>query len=317
MKILVTGGAGFIGSHITAKLLQEECQVVVIDNLSTGLRENVPIGVKFIEMDICSDKMLDVFASERFDAIIHLAAQTMVPVSLEKPDYDCLVNILGTVNVVEACRKTGVKRVVFASSAAVYGNVGNVPILESAGTIPTSFYGLSKLVVEQYLELYHEKYGLEYVILRYANVYGERQGDGGEGGVISIFTRKIWETEQLTVFGDGGQTRDFIYAGDVAAANWLALIVADANNVFNISTQTETSVNELINMMQSISNKTVKMSNAPVREGDIYRSTLANKKACEKLGWKPEILLHDGLNRVFNHLIGRSGSEWSEKFASL
>lgn len=316
MKILVTGGAGFIGSHIVEKLLQEQCRVAVMDNLSTGCRENVPGGVKFFEMDICSEQIRDVFNNEGFDAVIHLAAQTMVPVSLDKPDYDCLVNILGTVNILEACRKTGVKRVVFASSAAVYGDTGDVPLAENSKTMPASFYGLSKLIGEKYLQMYHEQYGLEYVVLRYANVYGERQGDGGEGGVISIFSRKICRNEPLTIFGDGGQTRDFIHAGDVADANWLALIVPDANHIFNVSTQTETSLHELVHIMQSVSGYRVRKSFAREREGDIYRSALANNKAYEQLGWKPKISLYVGLNRVFNHCSGEVG-KCREKIASL
>lgn len=299
MKILVTGGAGFIGSHVIEKLVKENYQVIVVDNLSTGVRGNLTTNVKFIEMDICSVELLAVFEQEQFDGVIHLAAQTMVPVSLEKPDYDCQVNILGTVNVLEACRKTGVKRVVFSSTAATYGNVDSVPVIESTETRPTSFYGLSKLTIEKYLELYQQVYGLEYIILRYANVYGERQGDGGEGGVVSIFTRSISEDIPLTIFGNGGQTRDFIYAGDVANANYKALITPHVNNVYNISTHTETSVNELIGILEKKSGKLAKKICVSVREGDIYRSMLSNDKAVEKLGWTPKMTLTEGLSRTY------------------
>jgi UDP-glucose 4-epimerase len=302
MKILVTGGAGFIGSHVVEKLLMEECHVVVIDNLCTGIRDHVPAGVKFIQMDICSKELLDVFAKERFDAVIHLAAQTMVPVSLNKPDYDCQVNLLGTVNILEACRKTGVKRVVFSSTAAVYGDVDNVPIVESAAARPTSFYGLSKLSVEKYLQMYQQIFGLEYVVLRYANVYGERQGDGGEGGVISIFTRKIGQNEVLSVYGNGDQSRDFIYAGDVAAANYQALMTSYVNGAYNISTQTEVSVNQLIKILGQIAGREVQKQYCPVREGDIYRSALSNQAAREKLGWQCEMLLADGLARTYRDI---------------
>jgi len=194
----------------------------------------------------------------------------MVPVSLDKPDYDCRVNILGSVNVLEACRVSGVKRVVFASSAAVYGDVDSVPIMEVSETRPTSFYGLSKLTVEKYLQMYQQIFGLEYVILRYANVYGERQGDGG-------------------------QTRDFIYAGDVATANYQALITNNVNTVYNISTKTEVSINQLIEILGHVTGKQVEKSYYPVREGDIYRSTLCNQAAREKLGWQWEMSLSDGL----------------------
>jgi len=303
MKVLVTGGAGFIGSHLVEKLVQEGCQVVVLDNLSTGVRENIPSGVNFIEMDICSDELLNIFKVENFDGVFHLAGQTMVPVSLEKPDYDCQVNVLGTVNVLEACRKTGVKRVVFSSTAAVYGDVEGIPILESAQTGPTSFYGLSKLTVEQYLHLYQQVFGLDYVALRYANVYGERQGDGGEGGVVSIFTRLLSQGSSLTIFGDGGQTRDFIYAGDVASANYQALFTPHVNTVYNVSTQTETSVNELIAILAKVSGTSIEKICAPVREGDIYRSMLSNEKTTQQLGWQPLMGLAEGLERTYKHII--------------
>lgn len=304
MKILVTGGAGFIGSHVIEKLIKENCQVVVIDNLSTGLRENVFVNVKFIEMDICSADLLSVFENEHFDAVIHLAAQTMVPVSLERPDYDSQINIIGTLNVLEACRKTGVKRVVFASTAATYGNVNCLPVVESANTRPTSFYGLSKLTVEKYLELYQQVYGLEYVILRYANVYGERQGDGGEGGVVSIFTRLIFQGNSLTIFGDGSQTRDFVYVGDVANANYQALFMRHINDVYNVSTQTEISVNELVDILEKVSGQLVEKIYVPMREGDIYRSMLSNDKAVKKMDWKPRMSLAEGLTRTYMNTTG-------------
>lgn len=304
MKVLVTGGAGFIGSHVVEKLIAENCHVVVLDNLSTGLREHIPAGVAFVEMDIRSGDLLALFEQEKFDAVIHLAAQTMVPVSLDKPDFDCDVNVLGTVNVLEACRKTGVKRIAFASSAAVYGDAGSVPIVETEQTAPASFYGLSKLVVEKYLQLYHQVFGLEYVALRYANVFGERQGDGGEGGVISIFTRKVSKGEALTVFGDGGQTRDFIYVGDVAAANYQALVTENVNRIYNISTQQETSVNDLINTLENIHGAAIEKVYTAPREGDIYRSALSNQDATTLLGWQPKMGLYEGLERTFHSLRG-------------
>lgn len=307
MKVLVTGGAGFIGSHIVDKLLKENCQVTVLDDLSTGLRANVDKTARFIEMDIRSDKLLDIFSGEKFDYVLHLAAQTMVPKSLEAPDFDCQVNVAGTVNVLEACRKTGVRRLVFSSTAAVYGNVAGIPLEEQAVTRPTSFYGLSKLVVEKYLAMYQEIYGLDYVVLRYANVYGERQGEAGEGGVISIFTRKIHYGEPLVIFGDGGQTRDFIYVGDVAAANVQALLTANANEVYNISAQTETSVNTLVELMAKVAGKDVEKMYSQPREGDIYRSSLANGQACNKLQWRPVMPLADGLYRTYHSLSKNMG----------
>lgn len=302
MKVLVTGGAGFIGSHIVDRLVAEGCVVTVIDNLSTGLAENVNPAAKFIKLDIAKDDLAGIFAAEKFDFVIHQAAQTAVPKSLEAPDYDCQVNILGTVNILEAARTTGVKRVVFASSAAVYGNVAAVPIEEGASTKPTSFYGLSKLTVEKYLELYYNLFGLEFVTLRYANVYGERQGDAGEGGVISIFARRYQQGKGLIIYGDGGQTRDFVYAGDVAAANWLALTAARANTAYNISTATETSVGQLADLMAEVSGKTIAREHQPTREGDIYRSSLDNQAAAAGLGWRPQTLLAEGLAATYRSL---------------
>lgn len=303
MKVLVTGGAGFIGSHVVEKLLQEQCEVVIIDNLSTGLQENLNTQAKFIKMDIRSSRLLDVFNAEQFDYVIHLAAQTMVHKSLEMPDYDCDINISGTVNVLEACRKTNVKRIVFSSTAAVYGNVTTLPVAEDAPKSPTSFYGLSKLTCENYLALYSQLYGLEYVVLRYANVYGERQGDGGEGGVVSIFTRKIHQSEPLLIFGDGTQTRDFIYVGDIANANYQSLLTTHQNNVYNISTQTETSVNTLIEYMGKVTHKEVHKICGDLREGDIYKSSLSNAAAQKNLNWQPCTSLIDGLAKTCNSLI--------------
>ena len=303
MKVLVTGGAGFIGSHVVEKLIQENYQVVVVDNLSTGTLENIHKDAKFIKMDIRSHQLLELFMEEKFDYVIHLAAQTMVHKSIEMPDYDCDVNISGTVNLLEGCRKTKVKRLVFSSTAAVYGDVTALPVMENSLTSPTSFYGLSKLTCESYLALYHKLYGLDYVILRYANVYGERQGDSGEGGVISIFTRKIHEGEPVIIFGDGTQTRDFIYVGDVATANCLSLQTAHKNNIYNISTQREIDVNGLIATMEYVAERTVTKIYSESREGDIYKSSLSNAAARQQLNWQPFMPLADGLARTYRSLI--------------
>lgn len=303
MKVLVTGGAGFIGSHTVERLLVEGCSVTVLDNLSSGLRTNVPEGVRFIQMDIIDKALYTVLEDEAFDGVIHLAGQTMVPVSLDKPKFDCQVNIMGTVNLLEACRRTGVKRIVFASTAAVYGDVAEVPVQEEATKSPQSFYGLSKLTVEQYLHMYQQVHGVEYVALRYANVYGERQGDGGEGGVVSIFTRKVAQGEALMVHGDGNQTRDFIYAGDIAAANYQALVTTTPNAVCNVGTQQETSVNELICLLEAAAGHSIAVTYVAPREGDIYRSCLANNRAQEVLDWKPKVSFAEGLEGTYRWLI--------------
>ncbi len=300
MKILITGGAGFIGSHLVEKLLQENCQVLVLDNLHTGLRENLPQGVPFIEMDVRDENVLAIFAKEKFDAVVHLAGQTMVNVSVDDPQFDAAVNIQGTINLLEAARKTGVKRVVFASTAAAYGDAKELPIVETTALAPLSFYGLSKVTVEHYLALYHEIFNLDYVVLRFANVYGERQGDGGEGGVISIFTKRIASGQVITIYGDGGQTRDFVYAGDIAAGIYCALCTDQVNTAYNLSTQTEVSVNAMVALFDDITGKPTEPQYGSARKGDIYRSVLSNAKAIAGLHWNPMMSLAEGLKRTYN-----------------
>ncbi|HMM20289.1 MAG TPA: NAD-dependent epimerase/dehydratase family protein [Selenomonadales bacterium] len=299
MKVLVTGGAGFIGSHIVDKLLAHDCQVAVVDDLSTGRKELVNPKAAFFQLDVAGADLTGLFAAEKFDYVIHQAAQTAVPRSLATPDFDCRVNVWGTVRLLEACRQTGVKRIVFASSAAVYGNNAAVPLTEDACAGPQSFYGLSKLTVERYLSLYRELFGLEYVILRYANVYGERQGDAGEGGVISIFARRIAGGRPIQIFGDGGQTRDFVYVRDVAAANYQALGTDHPDRVYNISTCTETSIRELAALLGSVAGREVEREYLDARAGDIYRSSLDNHAACELLNWRPTTALEDGLAATY------------------
>lgn len=302
MKVLVTGGAGFIGWHVVQALLDKKHEVVVLDNLSTGRKENIHPAVAFFKLDVASDALSEFFTTERFDHVIHLAAQTAVPKSLLQPDYDCRVNVMGTINILEAARQTGVKRVIFASSAAVYGDVATIPVSEDSAVAPNSFYGLSKLTAEQYLKLYSECFGLEYVVLRYANVYGERQGDAGEGGVVSIFCKRFYSEQDIDIFGDGGQTRDFIYAGDVANANCLALVTKYPNNIYNISTAYETSVNVLADQLKLVSGRNPARNYLPARDGDIYRSALDNAAAVAKLGWRPAVGLPAGLTATYNSL---------------
>ncbi|HWR40032.1 MAG TPA: NAD-dependent epimerase/dehydratase family protein [Patescibacteria group bacterium] len=297
MKVLITGGAGFIGSHVVETLLGTGHLPVVLDNLSSGRRENLGADIRVVVMDILDPELEMFFQRERFDAVIHLAAQTSVPYSLERPDVDCRINLQGLIQVLEACRKTGVKRVLFPSSAAVYGDVAELPVSENSPASPGSFYGLTKLTSEKYLALYQEIYGLEYAVMRYANVYGERQGDGGEGGVVSIFARKLRRGETVTVFGDGGQTRDFIYVGDVAKANLQALLAPTEkiNRVLNISTRMQTSVTELLRVMQQVTGKTTEVVFSSPREGDIYHSMLDNRAAVAALDWQPQTGLDEGL----------------------
>ena len=306
MKILVTGGAGFIGSHVLCELLSAGHEVVVLDNLSTGNHDHIPEGVAFWEEDIRSPAARDHIAGGRFDAIVHLAAQILVDASIHDPYFDADENIMGLVNVLEGARAGGVRRVIFPSSAAVYGDVAEaeLPLVEDTPLAPLSFYGLTKEMSERYLELYHRHYGLEYVVLRFANVYGERQGDKGEGGVISIFAQKAVRGEDITIFGDGGQTRDFVYAGDIARGIRMALVTERADTVYNLSTQTETSLNELVDIFTEIRQTEWHASHAPSREGDIYRSCLSREKAKQGLGWEPQCGLTEGLRRTLQYFAG-------------
>lgn len=306
MKVLVTGGAGFIGSHLMRRLKENNIATAALDNLSVGSRDNLFDGMELIAADVLSPELNSIVAAGQFDAIVHLAGQTMVNRSIDKPDFDAQQNILGTVNVLEAARKNGIDRVIFASTAAAYGNVSetDLPVKESQELLPMSFYGLSKVTVERYLELYHEVYGLDYVVLRFANVYGERQGDSGEGGVISIFARSIAKGQDITIFGDGEQTRDFIYAGDIAAGIIAALTTKEVNAAYNLSTQTETSLRELVSILSGLAGRKIIPHYDAERPGDIYRSMLSNARARRGLNWQPVVSLEEGLRLTYNYFLG-------------
>lgn len=313
MNILITGGAGFIGSHIIRKLLETGNTPIVLDNFSTGALENIPTGVKYYRMDILDKTLQSVLKDEKIDAIVHLAGQTMVDYSLKHPFEDMMQNIEGMVNLLEAARITGVNRVVFSSTAAVYGDVNesDLPIRENHLLQPMSFYGLSKLTEEKYLEMYHKIFGVNYVILRFANVYGERQGIKGEGGVISIFAKCFAENKDITVFGDGKQTRDFIYAGDIADGIYAALQTSNVNTVYNLSTQIEVSLLGIINTCSVILHKEINPHFESERKGDIYRSMLCNRKAKEELFWTPKTNLVTGLERTLIYFLDdNAGALW-------
>ena len=251
MEILITGGAGFIGSHILEQLNERpDVDVVVFDNLSSGSRDHVPARMELVEGDVCDEEAVDaVFADHHFDAVVHLAAQTMVPTSVEQPVLDCQINLEGVLHVLEACRTHGVPHILFSSSAAVYGDNLNIPLEETERLVPTSPYGITKMTTEHYLRVYHELYGMDATVFRFANVYGERQGEKGEGGVVSIFCKLLSQHQGLTVFGDGNQTRDFVYAGDIAQAIIRALPLKGYHTM-NVSTGQETSVNDLIHSFE-------------------------------------------------------------------
>ena len=310
MKILVTGGAGFIGSHLLQLLQgQQDVEVVVYDNLSSGRREHVPKGIRLVEGDVRdAEGLARLFASEGFDSVVHLAAQTMVPYSLSHPEEDCQINLLGLINILECCRKYAVKHIVFSSSAAVYGDNLNIPLHEEEKPMPTSAYGITKMASEHYLRMYHDLHGLNTTVLRFANVYGERQGAGGEGGVVSIFCKLLAAGQGVTVFGNGEQTRDFVYAGDIAEALWRGSQL-EGHHVINISTQKETSVNQLLAAFKQAVGREFPVQYAPIREGDIFRSVLANGRCVELLGFCPAMNLQEGVARTYADYLQKIGDK--------
>lgn len=278
-NILITGGAGFIGSHVLEILTrQPEYEILVLDNLSSGSLDNLPPSVKFFKLDICDAAVEEVFKAHRIDTVIHLAAQTSVGYSVEHPDEDAKVNLLGSINIMDCCVKHGVCNFVFASTAAVYGDIAQLPIVEEAETIPTSFYGITKLTWEKYMAIYSNLHGIKANVLRFANVYGPRQGDKGEGGVISIFAKCVRDDKPLTIFGTGEQTRDFIYVADVAKAIVQCVKNPVQFGVFNVSTKKQTSVLQLVSTLEKIVGRKLQVIFQPAKPGDILHSTLDNSK---------------------------------------
>lgn len=305
MRVCVTGGAGFIGSHLVDRLIALGHTVLVIDNLTTGVREFINPKATFIETDVRDANIESIFADFKPQVVFHEAAQTMVPASMENPKMDCDVNLLGLVNILEASRKHKVEHFLMPSSAAVYGDLDTLPLTEDMIGKPTSFYGLTKLTGEGYLRIYEQAFGLKTVCFRYSNVYGPRQGDGGEGGVISIFTRLINEGQGLTIFGDGEQTRDFIYVDDVVEANIKAMNHPELTGVYNISTNTSTSVNKLVSYFKSISNKDLPVYYEAERTGDIRHSRLCNQKAKVDFDFLATVDLERGLRDTISYFKGK------------
>jgi UDP-glucose 4-epimerase len=301
MEILITGGAGFIGSHILAQLQgRRDMDVVVFDNLSSGSKEHVPAGMELVEGDVCDEAAVDaLFANHHFDAVIHLAAQTMVPTSVEQPVLDCQINLAGVLHVLEACRTHGTGHILFSSSAAVYGDNLHIPLKETERLVPTSPYGITKMTTEHYLRVYHELYGMDATVFRFANVYGERQGEKGEGGVVSIFCKLLSQRQGITVFGDGNQTRDFVYAGDIAQAIIRALPLKGYHTM-NVSTGQETSINDLIRSFEKAVGYTVPVQYTAPRTGDILRSVLSNEALKRDLGFVPAMDLEEGIRRTYD-----------------
>lgn len=299
MNVLVTGGCGFIGSHIVDRLIEENHNVTIIDNLSTGTLDYLNSNTGFYKLDIRDSSISNIFKEKKFDVVFHKAAQIDAAKSIKDAYFDADVNIMGTINILENMKRFNVKKIVFPSSAAIYGNIENLPIKETSTTSPLSFYGLSKLAAENYIITYAQLFGLDYTILRYANVYGLRQGAKGECGVVKIFWDKLLKEQQPTIFGDGLQTRDFIYIEDVVSAN-IATLSKGSKSILNISTQVPVTINKLFNEMKSTFNSSLSVSYANERVGDIKESYLCNEKALHILNWRPKYSLLKGLQHMYS-----------------
>jgi UDP-glucose 4-epimerase len=298
MKIAITGGAGFIASHIADAYLALGHEVFVIDNLSTGKRENIPAQATFIEMDVNDSALRDLFIAEKFDIVNHHAAQMDVRVSVQDPSYDARINILGGLNVYESAFKSGVKKIIFASSGGtVYGDQEYFPADEHHPTKPISPYGIAKLSNEQYLYYYAHVHGLPYVAFRYANIYGPRQNPHGEAGVIAIFAQKMLRGEQPIINGEGLQTRDYVYVGDVVQANVLAL-QPSMIGAYNIGTSLETDVNTLFRHLRELTGSECEEQHAPAKQGEQLRSVLSYERIHTSFGWTPKMNLVEGLSKT-------------------
>ncbi|HSP88628.1 MAG TPA: NAD-dependent epimerase/dehydratase family protein [Ignavibacteriaceae bacterium] len=298
MKILVTGGAGFIASHIADAFINEGHSVTVVDNLSQGFEKNVNLKAKFVKADITDKSLIELFEKEKFDVVNHHAAQMDVRKSVADPTYDANTNIIGTINLLQHSIKTGVKKFMFASTGgAVYGEQNYFPADENHPTSPCSPYGISKLSVEKYLFFYKFQYDFNYTILRYANIYGPRQNSKGEAGVVAIFTTKLLAGEQPVINGTGKQTRDYVYVGDVVKANLLTL-KDDVCDIYNVGTSKETDVNELFNKLNSITNGKKEEKHGPTAPGEQMRSVVTSEKLFKKFNWKPSTTLDEGLKHT-------------------
>ncbi len=313
-RALVTGGAGFIGSNIADHYLAEGYEVTVVDDLSSGNRDNLPADVEFVQCDIGSPEARQLLESGRFDVLNHHAAQIDVRVSVSDPRRDATINVLGLLNLLEGARIGGTERVIFASSGGVvYGESNHLPHAEGARKLPVSPYGVAKLSSEFYLAAYAQLYGMKAVTLRYANVYGPRQNPHGEAGVVAIFCNRIREGESLTIFGDGSQTRDYVHVYDVAQVNmaatrWAVPTIETIDSVaFNVGTATETSVTTLAETLIDVSGTTASIAYEPARPGELQRSAVAIDRAKSDLGWQPQYPLERGLKHTFEWIMENAG----------
>ena len=300
MRVILTGGAGFVGSHVADQLLARGHEVAIVDDLSSGKKENVPDGAILYERDI-RDGCAEIFEEFEPDALSHQAAQMDVRRSVREPDFDADVNVLGTVRLLQRCVEQGVRRVVFASTGgAVYGEQREFPAPEDHPQYPISPYGVSKLAGERYLHFYRAQYGLPYAALRYANVYGPRQDPHGEAGVVAIFCGNLAAGRGSTINGSGEQTRDYVYVEDVARANVLALEGDAPPGAYNVGTGIETSVNELYEILREASGRDLPPAHGAAKPGEQLRSSVDPTAAARVLGWRPETSLANGLERTLS-----------------
>ena len=307
MKIVVTGGAGFIGSHVVELYLSRGHEVIIVDNLVTGKRENLHPKARFVEVDIRDPKAGDLIRAEKPDVVNHHAAQMDVRKSVADPIFDAQTNILGTINLLTASRDAGVKKFLFVSSGgAAYGEQEIFPAPETHPTWPVSPYGVSKRSGELYAHFFMAEYGLRFVAMRYANVYGPRQDPHGEAGVVAIFSGKMLRGEPVTVNGDGKQTRDYVYVGDVARMSQLAL-ETDATGPVNVGTGIETDVNELAALILEAAKGKSEVRHGPAKSGEQKRSVVDIARAAKVFAWKPEVTLRDGLARTVEFFRSKQG----------
>lgn len=298
MKILVTGGAGFIGSHLVDRLIKEGHRVSVIDNLSTGKEENINPKAKFYKIDICDPEISQIFEKEKPEIVFHYAAQIDLRESVEDPIKNAQINILGTLNILENCKKSKIKKFIFASTGgAMYGEAEIIPTPETYPEFPLSPYGIEKLTIEKYLNYYSKVFGLPFISLRLANIYGPRQNSKGEAGVVAIFCDKMLSGEQPIIYGDGNRTRDFVFVDDVVDANILAMEKGRVG-IFNIGTAKETNINTIFKKLKELTTSNCKEIHGPAKPGEQKRSCLDFAKAKKELNWQPQFNLDEGLKKT-------------------
>jgi UDP-glucose 4-epimerase len=301
MKVLVTGGAGFIGSNVADGFIARGHQVAVVDDLSSGYARNVPDKAAFHQVDITGDDLEEVFREERPDVVDHHAAQIDVRKSVENPMYDARINVLGSLNVIHQALRHGVKKIIYASTGgAVYGEPEYLPADEQHPIRPLCQYGVTKHTVEHYLYLYRQLYDLDYTVLRYPNVYGPRQDPLGEAGVVAIFTEALMHGRRPTIYGDGTHTRDYVFVGDIVAANVLAL-ERGGGMILNLGWGREVSVNDIFGVLKEVLSSDLEPIHADERLGEIHRICLDSGRAREELGWKPEVSLNEGIGRTVHY----------------